>query len=283
MTAAATGPQQLITPQEARRRHVVPSRTSLDLPCGATVEHFRTGAGSVSLPGETHVRVSLQLWHAGALKWDWGGGSFEAPAIDADRPLLTVVPAGCEQRWSWDGDFEAVHVSLPGTLLDEAAGRTVAVRPVLGVADAVAGPMLRLLAGGAAGTGDEATAGHLCRALASHLAAAHAEQPAAGRRAPTFTDAERQRVARFVAGKLDAGEKVTAAGLADEMNCSTRHLSRAFGASFGLPLRTFVLRERTRRARTLLRACPHLTRAAVACRCGFSDEAHLSRSLRRFG
>jgi AraC-like DNA-binding protein len=72
---------------------------------------------------------------------------------------------------------------------------------------------------------------------------------------------------------------VTLAELADAARLSRFELVRCFTAQVGLPPHAFQIDLRINEARGLLRAGE--APAAVAAACGFSDQAHLTRTFKR--
>ena len=69
--------------------------------------------------------------------------------------------------------------------------------------------------------------------------------------------------------------------MASQANLSTFHFARLFRTTLGMPPHHFVLRLRVERAKTLL-ATARLDLAQVALDTGFSDQAHLTHTFRRF-
>ncbi len=67
--------------------------------------------------------------------------------------------------------------------------------------------------------------------------------------------------------------------LAVKLEMSTGHFSRAFRASVGMPPHNYIMRRRVARAQELLTETD-LNLAAVALRCGFADQSHLTNRFR---
>lgn len=68
--------------------------------------------------------------------------------------------------------------------------------------------------------------------------------------------------------------------LAEVAQLSTGHFCRAFKVSTGETPHAYVVRQRIRRAQLLMRDTRD-TLSQIACACGLSDQAHLTRLFRR--
>jgi AraC family transcriptional regulator len=77
-----------------------------------------------------------------------------------------------------------------------------------------------------------------------------------------------------------AGERLTLADIAEHFDCSGDHFGRLFKNTTGLTLYQFIIRCRIDRARYLL-TNTSLPIAAIAQQCGFADQVHLTRAMRR--
>ncbi|MEM9913515.1 MAG: AraC family transcriptional regulator [Planctomycetota bacterium] len=69
--------------------------------------------------------------------------------------------------------------------------------------------------------------------------------------------------------------------LADATGVSRFHFSRLFKATTGSTLMHYVQRRRVERAQTLMKARPEWTLGAIALDCGFSDQAHFTRTFKK--
>jgi AraC family transcriptional regulator len=88
-----------------------------------------------------------------------------------------------------------------------------------------------------------------------------------------------RKVSAHIEAQLDS--TISTADLAGLVNLSLFHFSRAFRASFGESPHTYVMRKRVERAQgMMLRTRSSL--AQIAIECGLADQAHLSKSFRRF-
>lgn len=75
-------------------------------------------------------------------------------------------------------------------------------------------------------------------------------------------------------------ENVSLADLAASCSLSPAHFARAFRRSTGVPPHRFLMERRVTRARELL-VHTGLSLSEIAIRCGFADQAHLTKVFRR--
>ena len=88
-----------------------------------------------------------------------------------------------------------------------------------------------------------------------------------------------RKVSAYIEATLDS--TISTATLAGLIKLSVYHFCRAFRASFGESPQTHVMRRRVERAQSLMLRTA-LSLAQIAIECGLSDQAHLSKSFRRF-
>ena len=88
--------------------------------------------------------------------------------------------------------------------------------------------------------------------------------------------------ARKVSGYVDSNiaAKILISDLAGLAHFSAGHFFRAFKASFGMSPQVYVMRQRIRRAATLMKHS-NQSIAKIAVDCGLCDQAHLTRAFRR--
>ncbi|WP_249522668.1 helix-turn-helix domain-containing protein [Modestobacter marinus] len=203
---------------------------------------------------------------------------------------VAVVPAGAEfavrTRDGAPQDVSTLVVAVAPQLLDEAlsaAGshRTAGPAPVVGARSPAVATLARLLE---AGLDDTSGLGRLMLestglALVPALARDHTTARTPTTAAPAgLSRGQLERVLRRVeddlAGPLSVGELAALAAV------SEFHFSRQFRLATGASPHQYVLSRRLARARQLLTATD-LPIAVVAARCGFADQSHLTRHVRR--
>jgi transcriptional regulator GlxA family with amidase domain len=88
-----------------------------------------------------------------------------------------------------------------------------------------------------------------------------------------------RRVAAYIESNI--GAKIGVLELATTAQLSIGHFSRAFKASFGTSPLAYVMRQRILRAQAIM-AHSAAPLARIALECGMCDQAHFSRTFRRF-
>jgi AraC-like DNA-binding protein len=175
-----------------------------------------------------------------------------------DRPM-TVAPTGRVAMIGATFEAGALHRLLPAPQ------------------DRLAGSVVDL----------EAVWGRWTRETADQVAAAPSPTVAAARFADALgtllPDASEPRDAAAIRASVAAfrrtGGRASVSRLARAMGVSRRQFERRFREQVGLPPRLFARIVRFQRA---FGALGHETGASIAARCGFSDQAHLVREVRRF-
>ena len=76
------------------------------------------------------------------------------------------------------------------------------------------------------------------------------------------------------------GSTIVVDALAEIARLSTGHFCRAFKVTTGRTPHAFLIRQRVRRAQTLMLRTDE-TLSQIACACGLTDQAHLTRLFRR--
>ena len=97
----------------------------------------------------------------------------------------------------------------------------------------------------------------------------------------SFTAAHYKRVLDFI--KANFADSISLEDLAKQAGLSPHHFSRVFKATIGKTPMQFVVSYRVEQAKKLL-GNKELTMVDIAHRCGFSDQAHFSRTfMDRYG
>jgi AraC-like DNA-binding protein len=190
-----------------------------------------------------------------------------------------IHPAGRGEAIHWPEGFHGIHLHIhPDTLVRD-AGRPqkLLLRP------RVSDRFLResitsLLVHGAAQRGATAESDATVHAICRHLLRQYCEDdvippgPLLGVR--KLSDVQRQISA-------NTGSILTVQQLAASCMLSRSHFSRAFARLTGMAPQHYQLRVRLERAKHLL-AATDCSPVDVAYACGFADQSHLGRLLRRF-
>jgi AraC family transcriptional regulator len=88
-----------------------------------------------------------------------------------------------------------------------------------------------------------------------------------------------RRVAAYIESNI--GSKIRVAALAALVQLSAGHFFRAFKLSFGACPQAYVMQRRILRAQVIM-ASSNESLAQIALACGMCDQAHFSRTFRRF-
>lgn len=88
-----------------------------------------------------------------------------------------------------------------------------------------------------------------------------------------------RKVAAIVRATRD--DRISVLDLANAVRLSPGHFRRAFGQSFGVAPKAYLLRSRVDRAKELMLETDDGL-SVIALECGLADQAHLSRLFRRF-
>jgi len=202
----------------------------------------------------------------------------------------TITPGGA--------DF-SIHTSSPGRQYDTmhfyirddfvreihgdtfASQATIALPPLAGAMDemflTIAREIWKLLQ--TPGPADSIYAETLARALAGYLVRNYISgQQLRANSARTLTPQQCKRAIEYIEECL--GESLTLAGIAKAAGVSTGRLNSEFKRSMKLAPYQYVLNARVRRANALL-VSTDLSLAEIALQCGFSNQQHMTRMMRR--
>lgn len=87
-----------------------------------------------------------------------------------------------------------------------------------------------------------------------------------------------RRVESYIEDHID--QQIRVADLSNVVDLSVAHFSRAFRLACGEPPHAYIVRKRVELAGRLMLAS-HEQLSAIALRCGFHDQAHLSKQFRQ--
>ena len=253
----------------------------------AVERHVTAGPLVLVIPPEACHRLTLRLGPPGhdptcGVAREWGGHA-RGGAMRAGE--VTLVPAGGEHRWAFEGPTAGLHVLLAPTLVLRAAADAglAAVgpdplRPCLGRADAQAARLTRCLAAAMDGRAAPHLAHALAAALCLHLLARDGSV-ALPVRPGGLTAAQVRAVDAHLRGHLD--QPLSLDNLSEVVDLSPTYFATRFRAAVGCPPHAYLVRLRVEAAVQLLRRRPERKAAAVAAEVGFSDHSHLTRQCKR--
>jgi AraC-like DNA-binding protein len=224
-----------------------------------------------------HPTYALGVVTAGVNRYRYRGAWVEAPA----GSLCTVTPDEPHEVEPAGRRGFAYRCLYPTEELLRAAAEGVADRPVRGrlalppvIADETAAGLVHALFD--LSGEPRLSAETRLLALLARVARRHALRPVQGRAAalpPRAVARARDFLAANAPGNVTLAELSAIAGL------SPFALVRGFSAAYGLPPHAWLIQERVRRAKALLRSGSTPAEAAAAA--GFADQSHLTRHFRR--
>lgn len=257
---------------------------------GIEASRFRYATEGFYLPGFVGHAVVFHLGPTAELVERAEGHLHRAMVRQGD---VSVVPAGLESEWWWDGKaVDRLHAYLDPALLRETAAEagtdperlellnSVATRDPLLERTGIS--LLEELASG--GLASRLYAESLASVLAVHLLRRHSslgrgpsqrlDPEGGGRLSETSLRTALDYVGDNLSGDLSLAE------IAAAVNLSPYHFARAFKRSTGLSPHRYVVRQRIERAKELL-TNTDLPVGEVAKRTGFASPSHFSQQFRR--
>ncbi|MEM9291600.1 MAG: AraC family transcriptional regulator [Acidobacteriota bacterium] len=203
---------------------------------------------------------------------------------------IVLTPAGVRSGWRWHARSKVIVITLEPEAFARFAESEVGVLltaeqlkdlPQFHDPDlCAAGEMLRdALAGQEVGSAVLFEA--LARVFLVKLIRRYSRQvDDAPEFSASFTSQQHQRVLDFVARRY--AEAIGVEDLAREAGLSPSHFSRVFKRHLRQSPHQFLLRYRVERGAERLLQDPHRPLAQIAHACGFADQAHFSRTFKRF-
>jgi AraC family transcriptional regulator len=202
----------------------------------------------------------------------------------------TITPGGADfsiQTSSEGGQYDTLHFYVRDELIREICGEmfasepAIALPPWVGVMD----EMLRALANEIRAMllspfpGDTIYAETLSRTAAGHLVRNYAsERRVRTKPARELTPEQRNRAIEYIEEYL--GDDLSLAGIAKAAGVSISRLNNEFKRRTNLAPYQYVLSARVRRANILL-TTTDISLAEIAFQCGFSNQQHMTRMVRR--
>lgn len=191
-------------------------------------------------------------------------------------------------HWEWRAPIDVTHLYLAPALVNAVASEVldchvteVRLEDVLRTEDPV---ITATVAAVAAEARQQALGGPLyvdalARGLIVHLLRRYASIERTDRH-PSAGLSPRQRTTILDYIEANLGEALTLDGMAAELGLGACAFARAFRRSFGAPPYAYVIGRRIERARRMLVGTMEPIKA-IACACGFTDQAHLTRLFAR--
>lgn len=254
------------------RSHVLPAEQQDGAPAPAIPQHTLTFVYAPEIEGAHRT----------------GGGPWRSFCTRAEG-YVTVRPSGCATSLRWTADDPVRTLSLyllPERLEDVGlqmgmAPSRIELRDRFNVAD----PILRRIAeqlrvrAEAEGTEDPIFLETAVQGLATRLLRRHSVTPPSEYEGGGLSRERLQRVERYVRAHLDANLSLD--DLAQEVRLSKYYFSRRFKQRTGQSPYQFILYERVRAARRLLRKTTQPL-ARIALDVGFSSQSHFTRTFKRY-
>jgi len=258
---------------------------------GLEASRYRYATEGFYLPGFAGHAVVIHLGPAAELVQREGGRLHKALVRRGD---VSVVPAGLESEWWWEGgrEVDRLHTYLDPAVFRQVAAEAGAEPERVEVLNSVAIRDLLLEQTGMAlleelvvgGLANRLYVQSLTQVLAVHLLRRHSSL---GRghsrrldpgRAGRLSEASLRSATDYVGDNLSGD--LSLSGMAAAANLSPYHFARAFKRSTGLSPHQYVLRRRMERAKELL-VDTELQVGEVAKRVGFASPSHFSQQFRR--
>lgn len=201
---------------------------------------------------------------------------------------VSLLTRAERSHWHWTEDVEVTHVYLSPDLVsevaDEVTGRSVqdvSLRDILRTDDALIIAAMNAVAGEAQniGLGGSLYVDSVARQLIVHLLRHYAcVNLAPIERQGRLSMAQQRRLTDYIEANLSGPLDVAA--MAREAGLSSSSFARYFKRTLGISPHAFVMRCRLQEAQRQLRQSPRSLKL-IAQNCGFSDQAHLTRSFVR--
>jgi AraC family transcriptional regulator len=202
----------------------------------------------------------------------------------------TITPGGADfsiRTSSRGGRYDTLHFYIRDELIRELYGEafatepTIALPPWVGVMDerlrALANEIRKMLL--TPFPGDTLHAETLSRAAAGHLVRNYASQrQVSTKTAREMTREQCNRAIEYIEESL--GDDLSLARIAKAAGVSVSRLNNEFKQCTKLAPHQYVLSARVRRANTLL-TTTNVPLAEIAFQCGFSNQQHMTRMVRR--
>lgn len=249
-----------------------------------SLRSYRYTGLDVEVPAMSDFMIVLYRQGVTPMQRRFDGAWSKEHCAPGDVSLLTRSQTS---HWQWTADIDVTHIYLTPTLMSKVAeavmDRTiidVRLRDILKIQDPVISSSVAELAAEAAHPGlggslyVEALATQMAVRLLRQYSSVQSREP---RRQGRLTPVQFNRLTEYIEDHL--AESLSLEELAQTVSLSTWHFLRRFRDKFGVAPHAYVIDRRVARAKLLLHqgAIPI---KEVAQRCGFSDQAHMTRTFR---
>jgi AraC family transcriptional regulator len=210
-------------------------------------------------------------------------------SMDGGPGTIAIIPSGLAFGTKLETTISSTHLYLRRSLIDQVACKLYgedSARVDIPLCAAKYDPVLEHLCHAVRQTLDDPDDAdcapyveHLLKAIVAYLLRNH---PARDIDACENNGKLSEKQLRLVSELIEAriGDRLVLADIACHFGFSSDHFGRLFKNTTGLTLYQFVIRCRIDRARHLL-ADTDMSIAMIAQECGFADQVHLTRAMRR--
>ncbi len=201
--------------------------------------------------------------------------------------VVSLLTRGEKSQWQWNNPLNVQHLYLTHSVIENIAAevfdrdiQNIEIDDLLCAEDdtlpVLAGLLENELRG--AGVGERLYADTLRTQVGVHVLRRYAKVNFVSRAAGGLTESQRRAIIDYVEAHLS--RSIALCELAALLGMSSFHFSRKFRADFGIPPHSFVMEQRIKRAKAMLRKGTTPLKI-IAADCGFSDQSHMNRLFRR--
>lgn len=209
--------------------------------------------------------------------------------LDGGPGTIAIIPSGVAFGTKLETTISSTHLYLRRELIDEVASKLYGedtARVDIPLCAAKYDPVLEHLCHAVRQTLDDPHDAncapyidHLLKAIVAYLLRNHpTREPDPCESNGKLSDKQLRQVSELIESRI--GDRLVLADIACHFGFSTDHFGRLFKNKTGLTLYQFVIRCRIDRARHLLSESD-MPIAMIAQDCGFADQVHLTRAMRR--
>ncbi|MBI5923643.1 MAG: helix-turn-helix transcriptional regulator [Betaproteobacteria bacterium] len=249
-----------------------------------SLRSYRYTGLDVEVPAMSDFMIVLYRQGVTPMQRRFDGAWSKEQCAPGDVSLLTRSQ---KSHWHWTAGIDVTHIYLTQTLMSKVAESVmdraildVRLRDILRIQDPVIFQSVADLVAEAENPGlggplyVEAIATKMAVRLLRQYSSVLSREP---RQQGRLTPAQFNRLTQYIEDHL--AEPLSLEDLANTVSLSTWHFLRRFRDKFGVAPHAYVIHRRVERAKLLLRQGAFPIKE-VALQCGFSDQAHMTRTLR---